>query len=42
MLQALRTELTEGKKFSLQSKEGAGPGTNPVAWQALFAKAQCE
>ena len=40
MLQALKMESAEGKKISLQSKEGAGPGTDPAAWQALFAAAQ--
>ena len=39
MLQALTTEAAEGKKFSLQSKEGAGPGKDQAAWQALFAGA---
>ncbi len=39
MLQALTAEAAEGKKFSLQSKEGEGPGQDQAAWQALFAGA---
>lgn len=40
MLQALAVEATEGKKFALESKEGAGPGTDAAAWKQLFESAR--
>ena len=39
MLQALASDAAEGKKFALESREGAGPGTDSAAWQKLFAAA---
>lgn len=40
MLQALELEITEGKKIALESKEGAGPGTDATAWKQLFEGAR--
>jgi len=36
MLQALASDAAEGKKFALESKEGARPGTDSAGWQKLF------
>lgn len=36
IVQALALESTQGKAFSLTSKEGEGPGTEADKWRALF------
>ena len=40
MLQALSLAGTEGQRIALESKEGAGPGTDAVAWKKLFEDAR--
>lgn len=40
MLQALAVEATEGKRIALESKEGAGPGTDAAEWKKLFESAR--
>jgi hypothetical protein len=39
MVQLLSAEYVEGRKFSLVSMEGDGPGQDTAAWQRLFTSA---
>ena len=36
IVQLLAIDAAEGRKYSIASKEGDGPGTDPAKWKALL------
>jgi len=38
-VQLLSADNVEGKRFSIVSREGEGPGQNEAAWERLFEQA---
>ena len=36
IVQLLAIDAAEGRKYSIASKKGEGPGTDPAKWKALL------